>query len=210
MLFVKRGLTLIELIFTIVIIAFVFSVVPKMFQTTNKSLAFSSKEDALFNIYSQMMDIILKEYDEKNTMYDDILLTGNNNSVLECNTTKGYRIGGFIGSRNCFHKVYESNIGLDANEPPRDDIDDYNGLNYQIYSGNKEYNLSVSVGYTDDWNKSDYSEQNLNFNFTNRSNDNKSNIKRVKVTVLSGNKEISSLVYDSANIGHMEIKSVQW
>ncbi len=205
----KKALTLIELIFTIVIIAFVFSVIPKMFQTTNKALAFSSKEDALFNMYSQMMDIILKEYDEMNTIYDDILLSGNSN-VLECSTTTGYRVGGFIGSRNCFHKVYESDIGLDANEPPRDDIDDYNGLNYQIFSGNKEYNLSVTVGYTDDNFDYDYSNQKLNFQFTNRSDDTKSNIKRIKVEVLNGNNEISSLIYYSANIGHIEIKSVKW
>ncbi len=204
----KKALTLIELIFTIVIIAFVFSVIPKMFQTTNKALAFSSKEDALFNMYSQMMDIILKEYDEMNTIYDDILLSGNSN-VLECSTTTGYRVGGFIGSRNCFHKVYESDIPSSPKEP-FEAIEDYNGLNYQIFSGNKEYNLSVTVGYTDDNFDYDYSNQKLNFQFTNRSDDTKSNIKRIKVEVLNGNNEISSLVYYSANIGHIEIKSVKW
>ncbi len=204
----KKALTLIELIFTIVIIAFVFSVIPKMFQTTNKALAFSSKEDALFNMYSQMMDIILKEYDEMNTIYDDILLTGNSN-ILECSTSTGYRVGGFIGSRNCFHKVYESDIPSSPKEP-FEAIEDYNGLNYQIFSGNKEYNLSVTVGYTDDNFDYDYSNQKLNFQFTNRSDDTKSNIKRIKVEVLNGNNEISSLVYYSANIGHIEIKSVKW
>ena len=205
----KKALTLIELIFTIVIIAFVFSVIPKIFQITNKTLSFSSKEDALFNMYSQIMDIVLKEYDEENTKYDDILLTGNSN-VLECSTTTGYRIGGFKGSRNCFHKVYESNIGLDSNEPPRDDIDDYNGINYQIFSGNKEYNLSVTVGYTDDNFSYDYSNQKVSFQFTNRSDDVKSNIKRVYVEVLDKNRIISSIAYYSANIGHIEIKSVLW
>ncbi len=204
----KKALTLIELIFTIVIIAFVFSVIPKMFQTTNKTLAFSSKEDALFNMYSQMMNIILKEYDKMNTIYDDILLSGNSN-VLECSTTTGYRVGGFIGSRNCFHKVYESNIPSSPKEP-FEAIEDYNGLNYQIFSGNKEYNLSVTVGYTDDNFNYDYSNQKLNFQFTNRSDDTKSNFKRIKVKVLNGNNEISSLVYYSANIGHIEIKSVKW
>ena len=204
----KKALTLIELIFTIVIIAFVFSVIPKMFQTTNKALAFSSKEDALFNMYSQMMNIILKEYDKMNTIYDDILLSGNSN-VLECSTTTGYRVGGFIGSRNCFHKVYESNIPSSPKEP-FEAIEDYNGLNYQIFSGNKEYNLSVTVGYTDDNFNYDYSNQKLNFQFTNRSDDTKSNFKRIKVKVLNGNNEISSLVYYSANIGHIEIKSVKW
>ncbi len=204
----KKALTLIELIFTIVIIAFVFSVIPKMFQVTNKSLSFSSKEDALFNMYSQMMDIILKEYDEKNTLYDDILLTGNSN-VLECDASTGYRTGGFVGSRNCFHKVYESNIPSSPKQP-FEAIEDYNRLNYQIFSGNKEYNLSVTVGYTDDSFNYDYSNQKLNFQFTNRSDDTKSNIKRVKVTVSHNDENISFLVYYSSNIGHVEIKSVKW
>ena len=204
----KKGLTLIELIFTIVIIAFVFSVVPKMFQVTNKTLAFSSKEDALFNMYSQIMDIILKEYDEENTKYDDILLSGESGN-LECKTDTGYRVGGFKGSRNCFHKVYESDIPSSPKNP-KVAIEDYNGLNYQITSGNKEYNLSVTVGYIDDGFNYDYSNQKVSFQFTNRSNDVKSNIKRVKVEVLSGNNVISSVVYDSANIGHIEIKSVLW
>ncbi len=206
----KKGLTLIELIFTIVIIAFVFSVIPKMFQTTNKVLSFSSKEDALFNMYSQMMNIILKPYDKNNTIYNDILLTGEN-SVLECNSSTGYRDGGFVGSRNCFHKVYESSIPSTP-QKPFEALEDYNGLNYQIYSGNKEYNLSVTVGYTDDWNSSnyDYSNQTLDFNFTDKSDNTKSQIKRVFVRVFNNENNISSIYYDSANIGYVEIKSVQW
>ena len=205
----KKGLTLIELIFTIVIISFIFSVIPKIFQISNQSLAFSSKEDALFNMYSQIMDIVIKEYDENNTQYDDILLSGEN-SVLECNSTTGYRVGGFKGSRNCFNDIGESSIGLDANEPPRDDIDDYNGLNYQIYSGHKEYNLSVSVGYSDDNFSYDYSNQKMDFNFTNRSDNTASNIKRVYVRVFDKDNNISSVYYDSANIGHIDIKSIVW
>ena len=194
-----------------VIIAFVFSVVPKMFQISNKSLGFSTKEDALFNMYSEMMNIVLKEYDENNTKYDDILLTGKS-GILECNSTTGYRTGGFAGSRNCFNKVYESNIGADDNEPPYDDIDDYNGINNIIQSGNREYNISVTAGYTDNWNSDNYNYNNgsLDFNFTKTSNNSKSQIKRICVKILSGNKEISSLSYDSANIGHIDIRSVKW
>ena len=205
----KKALTLIELIFTMVIIAFVFSVVPKMFQISNKTLSLASKEDALFNMYSQMMNVVLKEYDEENTKYDDILLSGDN-SVLECNSSNGYRIGGFTGSRNCFNAVYESNIGADDNEPPYDDIDDYNGTSYTTSSGNKEYNISTAVGYTDEWNSGNYQNKSLDYNFTSTSNDNKSNIKIVNVKIFSNNEEISSLSYYSANIGHIKIKSILW
>ena len=203
----KKALTLIELIFTIVIITFTFMVIPKIFQISDKTLSFSSKEDAIFNMYSQMMDIVLKEYDEENTKYDDILLS-RNGGVLECNTTTGYRTGGFIGSRNCFNRVSESSIGPDTGEPPYDDIDDYNGTDYNISSGHKIYEIKINTGYTDNWDS--YNDKSLNYTFTNRSNNTKSQIKRVEVKIFSDKKEISSLKYYSANIGHIEIKSITW
>jgi len=204
----KKALTLIELIFTIVIIAFTFTVIPKLFQISNNSLSLTSKEDALFNMYSQIMDIVIKEYDEKNTLYDDILLTGQNS--LECNTSTGYRIGGFIGGRNCFDKVFESDIGLDTDEPPRDDIDDYNNLEYNISSGHKTYTLHVTVGYSDNWDENTYTDKSLDFNFSNKSDNTKSQIKRVYVKVLDNNKTISSIYYYSSNIGHATVKSIKW
>lgn len=203
----KKALTLIELIFTMVIIAFTFTVIPKLFQISNNSISFSSKEDALFNMYSQIMDIITKEYDEKNTIYDDILLSGQDQ--LECNISTGYRVGGFIGGRNCFDKVYESSIPSSP-QKPFNAIEDYNGLEYTIYSGNKQYTLKVKVGYTDNWSNNSYKDKSLEFNFTSRSDNNKSQIKRVYVEILDNNKTISSVYYYSANIGHASIKSIKW
>jgi len=141
------------------------------------------------------------------TIQNMILLSGNG-GILECNTSTGYRTGGFVGSRNCLNKVYESNIGLDKNEPPYDDIDDYNGTAYNISSGHKIYEIKIDVGYTDNWDS--YNDKSLNYTFTNRSDNTKSQIKRVEVKIFSDNEEISSLKYYSANIGHIEIKSVIW
>jgi hypothetical protein len=190
-----------------VIIAFTFTVIPKIIQISNKSLEFSKKEDAIFNMMSKAMDISLKEYDEENTKYDDILLTGNSN-VLECDTSTNYRIGGFKGSRNCINHIYESDIGPDANEPPFDDVDDYDGYNEELKSGHTIYDLNVTVGYTDEW--SSYNDNNLDFNFTNKSNNVKTNIKRIKIKVSQNNKTISSIKYYSANIGHIKIGSMVW
>ena len=158
---------------------------------------------------SKIMDISMMEYDENNTDSDDILLTGNNND-LECNTTTNYRIGGFVGSRNCEHNLFESSIGADSDEPPYDDIDDYNGTSETLTNGHTTYELNISVGYTDEWGSSDYSGTNLDFNFTNKSNDNKTNIKRIAIKVYFNDKLISSLKYYSANLGHAKIGSVVW
>ncbi|WP_024787664.1 MULTISPECIES: hypothetical protein [unclassified Lebetimonas] len=192
-----------------VIIAFTFTVIPKIIQISNKSLMFSKKEDAIFNMMSKAMDISLKEYDEKNTKYDDILLTGNQN-ILECNTTTNYRIGGFVGSRNCINHIEESAIGADSNEPPYDDVDDYNGFHETLSYGHTTYDINVTVGYTDEWNKNNYNGTSLDFHFTNTSNNKKTNIKRIEIKVSQNGKEISSVKYYSANIGHIKIGSVQW
>jgi len=206
----KKALTLIELIFTIVIIAAVFTVIPKIIYVSNKTLEFSKKEDAIFNMMSKIMDISLKEYDEKNTNYDDILLSGNS-GVLECNASSGYRVGGFVGSRNCFNAAEESDIGSDASEPPYDDVDDFDGIEENTTSrGRVVYKLNVSAGYTDEWGGGDYGDGNLSFQFTDTSNNTKTNIKRIYVTVSDGTQTISSVSYYSSNIGHIKIESVQW
>jgi len=207
----KKALTLIELLFTIVIIAAVFTVIPKIIYVSNKTLEFTKKEDAVFNMIAKIMDISLKEYDEMNTEYDDILLTDNNN-FLECNKTSGYRQGGFSGSRNCFDGVKESSLlGADSNEPPYDDVDDYDGDEENTTKNGKTvYKMNVSVGYTPEWSLSNYNGDEFKFQFSKNSSSSKTNIKRVYVTVSHNGETVTSASYYSSNIGHIRIESVQW
>ena len=205
----KKGATLIEIIFAILIISFAFSTIPKMIEVSNKTLEFAKKEDAIFNMMAKIMDISFKEYDENNTISDDILVLKHNPlRVLDCNSSSKYRIGGFFGSRNCEHSVFESNIEADSNEPPYDDVDDYNGTSESISYGHTEYNLTIFAGYTDEWDS--YDDKSLTFNFTRRMDNNFTNVKRVSVIISKGGKNISSVSYYSANIGHIKIKSVAW
>jgi hypothetical protein len=158
------------------------------------------------------MDVVIKEYDENNTDYDDILLTGHNN-ILECNTSTNYRIGGFKGSRNCENDVNDSLIKLDSDDDVPDDVDDYNNSDYSnetVEYGHTEYDINITVGYTKEWNVSNYNDDSLEFNFTKDSNGTFSNIKRIEVKVYHNNQLISSLKYYSANIGHALIGSVLW
>jgi len=217
----KKSFSLIELIFTIVIISLIFTVIPKIIYVTNLSIGYSMKENGVFNMMAHIMDISLKEWDENNTADsshpDDILLTGNSN-VLECDTSSGYRIGGFIGSRNCKNDMNISHIGVDANETDSseyDDIDDYNGTEENASEENYEgrYKLYDIVTYTKEWNSSNYNydTQSLDFNNSNQVAD-KSNIKYIDVILEDGrsDKNISRARYWSANIGHMYIESRQW
>ena len=213
----KKGLTLIELIFTVVILSIVFTVIPKIMDISNKTLEKSGNEEAIFNMMSKMSDIVFKEWDENNTDSDEILVVNENSSnALDCNSTSGYRIGGFRGSRNCQNDINISYIGPDDNEPPYDDIDDYNGSEENTSTSgkkNKYYTLDMFASYIKEWNGSDYSGDSLDYKFDKNSKD-KSNIKRVEVVVLTKingkEKNISSVKYYGANIGHSIIESESW
>ncbi len=210
----KNSLTIIELIFTIVLIGLVFTVIPRIIYISNKSLEFSSKEDAIFNLMTKMMDISVKEFDENDTQTDEILLANKSSKVLLCNKDTGYRVGGFRGGRNCLNDdLNVSDIGVDSDEPPFDDVDDYNASEENTTaSGDKVYTLKIYVGYTKEWNSDyyDYSNQSFNFNFSNIEDNTKRNIKRVYIVLSRGDKNISTSSYFSANIGHAIIKSEEW
>jgi len=182
----RHGLTLIEMIFSMIIIATVFTVVPKIIFSSNKAIALSMKEDALFNAYALMGSISKLAWDE-NTLVD-----GKNLNTAD-NTCSDYRIGGFLGSRNCIDSsLYASSIGSDGGD--YDDVDDYDGYVEPITVGTENrYNLSTTVEYG--------TTQEL---------------KKITVTVAShaDNNKIknfqSSFFYYSANLGHIHIKKEQW
>jgi hypothetical protein len=174
-------------------------------------MEFSKKEDAIFNMMSKIMDISLKEYDKQNTLYDDILLTGKN-LYLECNTSTGYRNGGFKGSRNCLNEVNESDITEEKNDDA-DYIEGYNGVSEPLNVGHTNYTLDVNVTYSKGWDGNDYnySDGGLDFEFNASDAGMHTNIKRVNVTVSEPSGDIiSSVSYYSANIGHIKINSIQW
>lgn len=99
----KKGLSLIELVFTIVIIAVVFTVIPKIVLALSKSDEFTVKQDAVFNGMTMMQMISRLAWDENSTNNNDILQTASIN--FNCSSTTHYRVGGFRGSRNCENNV---------------------------------------------------------------------------------------------------------
>jgi hypothetical protein len=211
----KKALTLIELIFTIVIIALVFTVIPKIIYVSNKSLEFSKKEDAIFNMMAKIMDVSLKEYDERNTEYDDILIVNDPpQNVLDCNASSWYRVGGFKGSRTCENNISESDIPSPQNNKNEYDyIEGYNGYEYSnLLNGHTAYTIHIDVNYTIEWKESNYSNQTLNFAFEDNLSDQKSNIKKIVVSIKKQDSDINISVirYNSANIGHIKINSVIW
>ena len=183
----RRGLTLIELIFSMIIIAIVFTIVPKIIFASNKSLELSIKEDALFNALT-LTNMIYKLPWDPNTILSEVIIL--NKTPNDCNATSNYRVGGFKGSRNCIDSSYSSTSPIPNNSGATtwENINDYNGYNESQTQG-RAYGLSVNVSYTDD------------------------NVKHIVTTVKGGVKMAnfqSSFFYDSSNLGNININRRAW
>ncbi len=179
----KRGLTLIELIFSMVIIGIVFTVVPKIIFASNKSLQLSVKEDGMYNAVALLGTISKLPWDENTIQSGGKILIVNN----ECNTTTGYKDGGFIGSRNCIDNALAPVSDIVTAGSDYNDIDDYNSYSLTT-TGTRNYDLDVNVTQTD-------------------------NIKDITVTVTGGIKTgnfRTSFFYQSANLGHIHINKRAW
>lgn len=193
----RRGITLIELIFSIVILSIVFSIIPKIIFASNKSIQTSMKEDALFNAYTLLGSIIKLPWDE-NT-YE----TGNILSVDEADCT-GTRVGLFLGSRECQlasdGNYMASTITNYNSGDALNNIDDYNDFN-DSYINSSKYKLGVKVNYVD----TNYGQHSKSYS---------RNLKEINVRVASNSTKTtgfeSSFFYHSANLGLIQIKKEVW
>lgn len=207
-----------ELLFTIVVIALVFTVIPRVLSVTNQSFDLALKEDGIYHMMSKAMDIAMLEFDESNLLFNDILLVQDTSDPLECNSTTHLRKGGFYGGRDCMNEQNVTPRGTDAGESSTllyDDVDDYHDVvSVATKNGNTKYKLYSFVGYSDDAFSYDYVNAHATFSFTNTSGDTFSHIKRIylklEYTLKGEDKNISSLSYFSANIGHTFIESREW
>lgn len=188
----KPAFTLVELIFSIVIIALVFTVVPKLLFVTTKTMEVSIKEDGLFAAMSMLGDIVRLPWD------DNTIISGGKILDTGANTCTDRRIGGFLGSRNCLNSSDAATpSGSFGGVEPFGDIDDYHGYSSTTSNGRVDYSLDVDVVYTD--------RALLVSGGTNE-------LKEVTVSVTSTGKTnlCSSFFYHSANLGHIQINKRAW
>ena len=223
----RRGITLIELIFTIVIVAIIFTVVPKIMFALNKSDSFSIRQDAVFNGMSLVKMISDMPWDKNNT--DSIAILGETNSttsLFDCSTTSGYRIGGFKGGRNCEDDLNATAIHVGVVNGDAifdiDNIGDFNltqlEANTTLSSNARNYEINVSIDYvSDDSNVFNYNAQTCTVTLQKAYKvlNGFTNLKEINATVYykSGNRAIKQLTqfyYTSANIGLFTLHKRVW
>ncbi len=209
----RRALTLLEMIFTMIIVGLVFMVVPKIIFVTNKSFETLVKEDALFNALSLMQIVSSLPWDENNTRYDAILATDSSQAAYLCDASTGYyRVGGFRGGRSCIEEgAIPSASTIGREDALYNDLDDYDGYSVTTSaSGGAKYDLNVTVRYLSDPPAGSLVDLSSLAAAAGRSN-----IKEVNVTVsnAAANKKVSfrsSIFYHSANIGQTYIHKRAW
>jgi len=205
----RKALTLIELIFTIVIIAIVFTVIPKIVLSLNKADNFVIRQDAMFNGISMMKMISNMPWDDENTNSSDILHV--TNGSFDCNQVSFLRIGSFIGGRTCDDNLTASNIPSGSGEIGYDENDIGDFHNKEVNASH--YKLHVKVNYIQD--SINYTDRTayilVDKNFTTPT----TNLKYVDINVSyqgkRGNKkQLTQFNYTSANIGQMKLNKRVW
>lgn len=154
----RNALTLIELILSMVIIGIVFTVIPRLIMSMNQTSQATIKEEAMYNALAQMGMILNLPWDNNNTQNPQILSVTAGNADYECNTSSGYRIGGFVGSRNCIETNgtdYNASLAIGREDAEYNDIDDYDGnitiAKASCTAGSTNlYNIGTTVLYKPD------------------------------------------------------------
>ncbi len=202
----RRSFTLIELIFSMVIIALAFTVLPKVLQVSAKSSATTLKEEAMSNAMAMMGWIRVLAWDEQNVQSDEILIPQKYEPIYKCPVWEIYRAGGFAGSRNCRHELPASSLRKEGDN--FDDIDDFAGYETNITNATatRTYNLKVDVNYVKDYNQT----------FLTRKAGGSSDVKMVSIVVTPLAKKgalggsFAKLTYFASNIGQIRINRVAW
>lgn len=214
----RKGLTLIELILSMVIIGIVFTVIPRLIMSMNQSTQTTLKEEAMYNAMAQIGMVLNLPWDNNNTQNSQILSVNAGNTAYECNTTSGYRIGGFIGGRNCITPPFSSYaagaIGQEG-DGLKNDIDDFHDTNITADKNCSGTVLGLfRIGTTVTYINDPAATGIIVLNATDQA-PNQTNTKQILIRVGYGPNSkqsgcITSLEYHAFNIGHIQINSRNW
>ncbi len=214
----RYAFTLIELILSIVMIAMLFTVVPKIIFAINTNTGFALKKENTNSALSLINYIAKLPWDENETKSSEILITDSLNKDFDCNSSSKTRIGSFSKERNCQNTLKASKRGYDFDDDGFDDIDDYDQRSFTFFKHRKRYKMFVEVNYLNDSNSVfvyDYNNKSAVVNLEKSTPSSVStNLKEIKIT-LSEEKagfeqNITSFSYISTNIGQILIKGLNW
>jgi prepilin-type N-terminal cleavage/methylation domain-containing protein len=200
----RSGFSLIELIFSIVIIAISVMSIPMMLQQSSKSDNFSLLQETILSSHTKMQNIVSYRWDDASSETDNsvvrVLDVKNGDSELNRTVVASSirRKGHIVADKR--RKMFDVATYPTSIVDGTNDIDDFNNIEYTIsngggngIAGDLDYidtNLKMTphIYYIDD--KTDYSLSNITFTFDSDTNKslslpNSTNIKMVELVTTS-------------------------
>lgn len=209
----KRGISLIELIISIVIMGLVVSTMPLVLSQTSDNNAFALRQEAIMAAKTQIGRILTYDWDANSYSTTDkkayILAT---NGDAEITARAG--LVAHAGRRGFSPTSATATPSPFTNVAPPNDISDFNGDTMSLadsivstglsHGGNLDYihkndmSLVTTVSYLSD--NANYTQQTETFNFGTAANANTANIKMVRVSAQGTGNNIDLYAY-TCNIG---------
>ena len=208
----KKALTLMELLITIVMMSLIIPSVMKIYSAMNESSKFTLKEELLTPPLSWINYLKTVPWDENSSKSGQILLTDSKNPNLECDKISKVRIGSFSKERNCKDLLKASYPIKKSGE--NDSLNDYADKKIDFFKYHKKYSIKIDIFYVKEGNEIfsyDYTKKSALIDLSKISPAKKSsNLKEIKVTLSKEDKNITSFSYFSANLGSILIEGERW
>ena len=214
---------MIELIFSMVILAIAMVSIPTVLSQNTNSNIYSLNQEAFLAGAVKMGNILSYDWDENNTGDQEIKyvldVTNGDSELNRTDSDSRYRVGHI---KEKYRRSFDSNItyastnlGYDSddNNTP-DDIDDFNNTEYNLTVASqsdsdyvKNFRFETKVYYVSD--EANYSDINITFNFPIQSENPSTNIKMIEVEVIDSDENKTVAIFRSyaTNIGTTKLLS---
>ncbi|WP_187647977.1 hypothetical protein [Nitrosophilus labii] len=193
----RKSATLIELIFTIIIIGLAMVSIPVVLSQAMKSSEFSLNQEALLAGATKIGNILTYEWDENSTTTQVIkyvldVTDGDSELNRYPDVNSSRRIGHFKGQ---YRRAFDTNqtfatllLGEEATDTTPNDIDDFNNkistlttISQTASDYVKDFTLKTKVVYVND--DAYYTNNSITFDFSTAQKSGSTNIKMIEVTI---------------------------
>jgi len=210
---VNKAFTLIELIFSIVVLSIAFLAIPQLFEISSANIEEILKDEATFQGIKTAKTIQTYFWDENSPNNDGnftyILDVQAGDSELDRYNATQYRIGNYILAKK--RRFYDNptfastTLGSEATDTVYNDIDDFNNKIENITSSLVDLKVKTKIYYIND--SANYSAHTINKTISASPQSQSTNIKMIDINI-TDSKNKSILVYRtiSCNIGSAPIK----
>jgi prepilin-type N-terminal cleavage/methylation domain-containing protein len=228
----RKGFSLIETVFAIVILAIILTPIPTLLKSLGESARFISYKEAMFSATSKAMQMTLYRWDEnsceKYDPNDKNSTCKTDSKILETNSSnfgrkgddsskivrefgKEYRI--FMDeSYSKRYSTDEVNFTEESSSYDYDDIDDWNGKTLEYNGASIQFQMGVNIFYIDDtdgnFSETNSSEVTLNIDRTPLIGKT-SNIKLLEVEADGTDEFQFRFHYMSTNIGEFKYYTIE-